>query len=174
MLIHFSEPAGPSRPSARSGNSDDDAERERAEIAPERDPGGRRRRRALALARRLRQRSAHAAGGDRADAVEPDAPVGARHLAQENEDEDDRRDPERQRPAADQHKLVVDVRFGAVADDREAKAEGDERRGGGGAQRRNELPGAGDVFGERRACVCEGAVMLKPSRLRAGRECRRA
>ena len=90
-----------------SGNSDEEAKREGAEIARERNPGGRRRRDALALPRRLHQRAAHAAGGDRADAVEPYPPVGPRHLAQENEHEDDRRDPKRKRPAADKHELVV-------------------------------------------------------------------
>ncbi len=44
-----------------------------------------------------------------ADAVEPDAPVGVRHLAQEHEREDDRGKAERQRPAPGQHEFVVDV-----------------------------------------------------------------
>src|SRR6202035_3461008 len=115
------------------------AKHERAEITPERQPGGRRRGRALAFPRRLRQRPAHAAGGDRTDAVEPNSPVCPRHLPQENERENDRRDGEREGPAPDQNELVVDVRFGMVADDGERKAEGDEPGSRRGAERGNEL-----------------------------------
>ena len=60
---------------------DDETEREGTEIPTELSPGARRRGRALALPRRLRQRAAHAPGDDRADAVEPDPPVRAGHLA---------------------------------------------------------------------------------------------
>ena len=44
-----------------------------------------------------------------------------------------------QRP--DQDELVVDVGFGVIADDREAEAEGDQRRGERVAQRGDELRG---------------------------------
>ncbi len=156
------------------GKQRDEAEHERPEITREPGPRRRGRRDAFALARRLDQRAAHAAGGDRADAVEPDAPVGVRHLAQEYENEDDRGKTERERPAADQHELVVDVGFRVIAEDREAQAEGDERGGECVSQRGNELGGARRVgFGERGGLRGRGH-RLRPSPLRAGRGCRRA
>ena len=100
----------------------------------------RRRGRAFAFPRRFRERAAHAAGGHRRRPGRTRSASPARHLAEEDEQEDERGDAERQRPAADQDQLVVDVGFGVVADDREAEAEGDERRGGGVAKRGNERP----------------------------------
>ena len=173
MLIHLREPPGPRRPRADQREQDDEAKHERADIAPERHPGGRWRGRALALPRRLHQRAAHAASGDRADAVEPNPPVRARHLPQENESKDERRDGERERPAPGQNEFVVDVRFGVVADDRERQAEGDEPRSRRVAERRNELrrgcDGGRDLRGLRGR-----AHVFRPSRLPACRECRKA
>ncbi len=77
---------------------------------------------------------------------------------------------------ADQDQLVVDVGFGVVADDRKAEAEGDERRGEGVAQRRNDRRRRRLRLGDWRSCGvdCGAAVMLRPSPLRAGPGCRTA
>src|SRR5271165_5583257 len=151
VIVDPLERAGwPKEPERDEGEQREDAKRKGAEITSKSDPGARRRRDALAFARRLHQRAARAAGGDRADAVEPYAPVGPRHLAQENENEDDRRNPERKRPSTAEHELVVDVRFGMVADDRKRQAEGDACRGRRRAKRWDKLPSANDGFGKLR------------------------
>ena len=150
---------GPQQAQHDEGKHDDEAQHERADIAPERDARPRRRRDAFAFARRLNQRPAHSTGDDRPEAVEPDAPVGVRHLPEEDEDEDRRRYGEGERPAPGEDELVVDVRFGVIADDRKAEPEGDQPRDDRGAKRGTSCEAAAASSALASGVVCGAAVI---------------
>ena len=168
--------AGPEQAEQMSGKQDDEAEHERAELAPERERG---RRDGGAVPSPSRaactERAAHAAGGDRADAVEPDAPVRRDICRRKTKAKTSAAIPNDSGQRAGQDEFVVDVRFGVIADDRERRGRrrrARQRRRCGAPERSRRggrFAGGGDL-----EWSAERAVMFRPSPLRAGRGCRRA